>query len=69
MKTIIKTIAIASVVIAANATAGGTLGGNPAADSGAVNVGMGKCVAYKVEVKKAEQQGLDTTKIEKPAGC
>lgn len=71
MKTVAKAVAIAAMVMASGAMAqgGGTLGGNVPADSGAVNVGMGKCTAYKVEVKKAEQAGQDTSTIVKPAGC
>lgn len=34
------------------ALAGGTLGGNPSADSGAVNTQNGKCVTYAQAVKK-----------------
>ena len=44
------------------AQGGGTLGGNPSADSGAVNVGVGKCVQYKIDAKK------DNTVV-KPEGC
>jgi hypothetical protein len=49
--------------------AGGTLGGNPSADSGAVNVSVGKCTQYKMDVKAAKQAGKDTSTITVPEGC
>ncbi|ENM3983525.1 hypothetical protein ABH649_002233 [Vibrio cholerae] len=52
-----------------SAFAGGTLGGNPSADSGAVNVSVGKCTQYKMEVKAAQQAGKDATTITVPEGC
>ena len=42
MKTFI--IFTTSLLVSTLAMAGGTLGGNPSADSGAVNIGIGKCV-------------------------
>ncbi|RBM31826.1 hypothetical protein [Vibrio tarriae] len=54
---------------ASSAFAGGTLGGNPSADSGAVNVSVGKCTQYKMEVKAAQQAGKDISTITVPEGC
>ncbi|ASJ39689.1 hypothetical protein [Vibrio vulnificus] len=51
------------------AFAGGTLGGNPSADSGAVNVSVGKCTQYKMDVKAAQQKGKDISTITVPEGC
>ncbi|EGR1512533.1 hypothetical protein D6089_11695 [Vibrio vulnificus] len=51
------------------AFAGGTLGGNPSADSGAVNVSVGKCTQYKMDVKAAQQEGKDVSTITVPKGC
>ncbi|MCG9782614.1 hypothetical protein L1D52_09610 [Vibrio brasiliensis] len=51
------------------AFAGGTLGGNPSADSGAVNVSVGKCTQYKIDVKGAQQAGKDVSSITIPKGC
>ncbi|EJO3994665.1 hypothetical protein [Vibrio cholerae] len=51
------------------AFAGGTLGGNPPADSGAVNVSVGKCTQYKIDVKEAQQAGKDVSSITIPKGC
>jgi len=51
------------------AFAGGTLGGNPSADSGAVNISVGKCTQYKMDVKAAQQEGKDVTSITVPEGC
>ncbi|EKO3519860.1 hypothetical protein [Vibrio fluvialis] len=52
-----------------SAFAGGTLGGNPSADSGAVNVSVGKCTQYKMDVKAAQQAGKDIATITVPEGC
>ncbi|MGD8109958.1 hypothetical protein [Vibrio sp. TRT 17S01] len=51
------------------AFAGGTLGGNPSADSGAINVSVGKCTQYKMDVKAAQQAGKDVSSITIPEGC
>ncbi|EOW0283183.1 hypothetical protein ACN378_003016 [Vibrio cholerae] len=51
------------------AFAGGTLGGSPSADSGAVNVSVGKCTQYKMDVKAAQQKGKDVASITVPEGC
>ncbi|GLO60092.1 hypothetical protein MACH09_06000 [Vibrio sp. MACH09] len=47
----------------------GTLGGNPSSDSGAVNVSVGKCTQYKLDVKTAKQAGKAMSSIEVPKGC
>ncbi|MCG6410119.1 hypothetical protein K6U17_12860 [Vibrio fluvialis] len=49
--------------------AGGTLGGNPSTDSGAVNASVGKCTQYKMDVKTAQQKGKDVSTIAVPEGC
>ncbi|MGL0935650.1 hypothetical protein ACSTEA_19915 [Vibrio vulnificus] len=54
---------------ASSAFAGGTLGGNPSADSGAVNISVGKCTQYKMDVKAARQKGKDVATITVPEGC
>ncbi|HAS6230860.1 TPA: hypothetical protein I7179_20715 [Vibrio vulnificus] len=51
------------------AQGGGTLGGNLSADSGAVNVNVGKCTQYKIDVKAAQQGGKDASTITVPKGC
>ncbi|ELP2653651.1 hypothetical protein R1U54_003777 [Vibrio fluvialis] len=62
-------IATALVFSTSSAFAGGTLGGNPSADSGAVNVSVGKCTQYKMDVKAAQQEGKDVASITVPEGC
>ncbi|MCG3730652.1 hypothetical protein [Vibrio cincinnatiensis] len=62
-------IAAALVFSTSFAFAGGTLGGNPLADSGAVNVSVGKCTQYKMDVKAAQQEGKDVSTITVPEGC
>ncbi|MDE1333666.1 hypothetical protein [Vibrio aestuarianus] len=52
-----------------SAFAGGTLGGNPPADSGAVNVSVGKCTQYKMNVKTIKEFGKDVSTIAVPEGC
>jgi len=52
-----------------SAFAGGTLGGNPSADSGAVNVSVGKCTQYKIDVKEAQQKGKNISTLTVPEGC
>jgi len=47
----------------------GTLGGNPAVDTGAVNVSVGKCTQYKMDVKTAQEAGKDASTITVPTGC
>ncbi|AIW17782.1 hypothetical protein F0267_16585 [Vibrio coralliilyticus] len=51
------------------AQGGGALGGNPSVETGAVNVSVGKCTQYKVEVKAVQQAGKDTSTITIPEGC
>ncbi|EOW2079051.1 hypothetical protein ACNZ70_003414 [Vibrio mimicus] len=62
-------ITAALVFSISSAFAGGTLGGNPSADSGAVNVSVGKCTQYKMDVKAAQQKGKDVASITVPEGC
>ncbi|EMI4221897.1 hypothetical protein ACWOHQ_001753 [Vibrio parahaemolyticus] len=62
-------IATALVFSTSSAFAGGTLGGNPSADSGAVNVSVGKCTQYKMDVKATQQKGKDIASITVPEGC
>ncbi|OHY94129.1 hypothetical protein BI375_17800 [Vibrio rotiferianus] len=62
-------IATALVFSTSSAFAGGTLGGNPSADSGAANVSVGKCTQYKMDVKEAQQKGKDIATITVPDGC
>ncbi|ENH4364335.1 hypothetical protein ABV540_004214 [Vibrio fluvialis] len=62
-------IVTALVFSTSSAFAGGTLGGNPPADSGAVNVSVGKCTQYKMDVKAAQQKGKDVETITVPEGC
>ncbi|WGK81340.1 hypothetical protein PYE51_11955 [Vibrio aestuarianus] len=62
-------ITTALVFSASSAFAGGTLGGNPPADSGAINVSVGKCTQYKMDVKAAQQAGKDVSTITVPEGC
>jgi hypothetical protein len=58
-----------ALVFSSSAFAGGTLGGNPSADSGAVNTSVGKCTQYKMDVKAAQQEGKDVASITVPEGC
>ena len=53
---------------ASSAFAGGTLGGNPSEDSGAVNVSIGKCTQYKMDVKAAQEAGKEASTITVPKG-
>lgn len=62
-------IITAITLATSQAFAGGTLGGNPPADSGAVNVSVGKCTQYKIDVKGAQQTGKDVSSITVPQGC
>ncbi|EGQ8099504.1 MULTISPECIES: hypothetical protein [Vibrio] len=62
-------ITTALVFSASSAFAGGTLGGNPSTDSGAVNVSVGKCTQYKMDIKAAQQAGKDVASITVPDGC
>ena len=62
-------ITTALVFSTSSAFAGGTLGGNPSADSGAVNTSGGKCTQYKMDVKAAQQEGKNISTITVPEGC
>ncbi|HCE2133710.1 TPA: hypothetical protein NGT58_004444 [Vibrio parahaemolyticus] len=57
------------VLSTSSAFAGGTLGGNPSADSGAINVSVGKCTQYKMDVKAAQEAGKEASTITVPKGC
>lgn len=67
MKT--SVIAAAALAISFALPVSAHLGGNVDPDSGAVNVSIGKCTMYKLQVKEAAKQGIDTSTIEKPKGC
>ncbi|EGR3992058.1 hypothetical protein DDN37_18335 [Vibrio cholerae] len=62
-------IATALIFSASSAFAGGTLGGNPSVDSNAVNISVGKCTQYKMDVKEAQQAGKDVSTIAVLEGC
>ncbi|HHC6675303.1 TPA: hypothetical protein ACN310_003940 [Vibrio parahaemolyticus] len=62
-------ITAALVFSTSSVFAGGTLGGNPSANSGAVNVSVGKCTQYKMDVKAAKQAGKNVASITVPEGC
>ncbi|MEZ9494938.1 hypothetical protein AB4170_21405 [Vibrio splendidus] len=51
------------------AQGGGSLGGNPSVETGAVNVSVGKCTQYKLDVKTAKQAGKEISTIDVPKGC
>ncbi|EPW6984005.1 hypothetical protein ACWOYS_002400 [Vibrio parahaemolyticus] len=51
------------------AQGGGALGGNPSVETGAVNVSVGKCTQYKMDVKAALNAGKQVTSIAIPKGC
>ncbi|EOW9308085.1 hypothetical protein ACN258_001396 [Vibrio cholerae] len=62
-------ITAALVFSTSSAFAGGTLGGSPSADSGAVNASVGKCTQYKMDVKAAKQAGKSANTVAVPKGC
>ncbi|MGT0149815.1 hypothetical protein ACT691_10520 [Vibrio metschnikovii] len=62
-------ITSALVFSTSSAFAGGTLGGSPSADSGAVNVSVGKCTQYKMDVKRRNRKSKDVASITVPEGC
>ncbi|EOX4130428.1 hypothetical protein ACPF4J_003582 [Vibrio cholerae] len=62
-------IATALVFSTSSAFAGGTLGGNLSADSGAVNISIGKCTQYKMDAKAMQHAGKDVASITVPEGC
>ncbi|HAV1357145.1 TPA: hypothetical protein JG824_002876 [Vibrio parahaemolyticus] len=62
-------ITAALVFSTSSAFAGGTLGGNPSSDSGAVNVSVGKCTQYKMDLTAAQLAGTDAATITVPEGC
>lgn len=67
MKKLAAVVAVISVAFAGQALA--AMGGNAGAESGAYNLHIGKCTLYKLQVKEAEKQNIDTSTIEKPKGC
>ncbi len=71
MNIVSKVVAITTIIVTSGAMAqgGGTLGGNAGPDSGAVNVSIGKCTIYKLQVKEAAKQDIDTSTVVKPKGC
>ncbi|WP_135382324.1 hypothetical protein [Vibrio tasmaniensis] len=51
------------------AQGGGSLGGSPPVETGAVNVSVGKCTQYKLDVKAALNTGKQVSLVTVPAGC
>ncbi|MDC5722205.1 hypothetical protein [Vibrio europaeus] len=51
------------------AQGGGSLGGNPSLEAGAVNVRVGKCTQYKLDVKAALNAGKQVSSVTVPKGC
>ncbi|MDP2592842.1 hypothetical protein A152_0015030 [Vibrio tasmaniensis 1F-187] len=51
------------------AQGGGSLGGNPSVETGAVNVSVGKCTQYKLDVKAALNAGKQASSVAIPKGC
>jgi hypothetical protein len=51
------------------AQGGGALGGNPSVETGAVNVSVGKCIQYKLDVKAALNTGKQISSVTVPKGC
>lgn len=51
------------------AQGGGSLGGNPSVETGAVNVSVGKCTQYKLDVKAALNAGKQISSVAIPKGC
>ncbi|MEZ9566214.1 hypothetical protein AB4226_13770 [Vibrio artabrorum] len=51
------------------AQGGGSLGGNPSVETGAVNVSVGKCTQYKLDVKAALITGKQVSSVTVPKGC
>ncbi|MEZ9563214.1 hypothetical protein AB4245_25020 [Vibrio splendidus] len=48
---------------------GGSLGGNPSVETGAVNVSVGKCTQYKLDLKAALNAGKQVSSVPVPKGC
>ncbi|MEZ8825866.1 hypothetical protein AB6E04_16015 [Vibrio amylolyticus] len=51
------------------AQGGGSLGGNPSVETGAVNVSVGKCTQYKLDVKAALSADKQVQSVAIPKGC
>ncbi|ENP0850321.1 hypothetical protein ACM6XU_002775 [Vibrio parahaemolyticus] len=64
---LLATIALAFTI--STVSARGTLGGNAPVDSGAVNVSVGKCTQYKLDVKVAKENGKKASTVVAPEGC
>ena len=62
-------MAVMLICFSTSTFAGGTLGGNPPVESGAVNVQVGKCTTYKLAVSDATKKGEDIALIPVPEGC
>lgn len=63
-----NTLVLLSTLITPFALAqGGTLGGNPYVETGAVSVG--KSTQYKMDVNTVQQASKDATTITVPEGC
>ncbi|TQP92331.1 hypothetical protein FLL78_20175, partial [Vibrio cholerae] len=56
-------ITAALVFSTSSAFAGGTLGGNPSAHSGAVNVSVGKCTQYTLDVTASHHEGQSVSPL------
>lgn len=63
------TVRLALSISISTVFSGGTLGGTPSADSGAVNTSVVKCTQSKMDVKAAQQEGKDVSTIAVPEGC
>jgi hypothetical protein len=51
------------------AQGGGSLGGNPSVETGAVNVNVGKYSQYKLDVKASLNAGKQVSSVTVPKGC
>jgi len=51
------------------AQGGGSLGGNLSVETGAVNVSVGKCTQYKLDVKAALNAGKQVSSVTAPKDC
>ena len=70
MKKITNTLVLLTTLVSPFVLAqGGSLGGNPSVETGAVNVSVGKCTQYKLDVKAALNTGKQVSSITVPKGC
>ncbi|MEZ8055955.1 MULTISPECIES: hypothetical protein [Vibrio] len=51
------------------AQGGGSLGGNPSLETGAVNVSVGKCTQYRLNAKAALNAEKQVSSVTVPKGC